>query len=74
MIGAILDFILGAVEKLLPFFLAFKVGKDKVEKDDLKETVRQGEVRNEIESQNAGRSRADIIGSLRDSQSKQSDL
>lgn len=62
----ILNFLLGAAKTLLPFLFAEQVGKSRVEKKDLTETVREGKVRNEIENQSADDSRADIVKRLRD--------
>lgn len=61
---AVLNFILGLLEKAVPFFLAYKAGKDKVKTEDLEATVKEGEIRNEIDTKAADLDRAAIIDGL----------
>lgn len=65
MIGSILQLILGGVAKLLPFLFAYKAGADRVEKKNLEQDIKQGEIRNEIDSKTAGLDRAAILDKLR---------
>jgi hypothetical protein len=63
---SIINTVLGVLGKVLPFLLAYKAGGDRVEEKSLTAAVKEGKVRNEIERNNDGLDRADIVKRLRE--------
>lgn len=63
--GTVLEFLLEVVSKVLPLFLAFKSGEDKVQKKVLEDAVKEGEMRNAVEAETSTMDRPALVARLR---------
>lgn len=61
----LIELVLGTVAKLLPLLLSFFAGENRVEKKNLEQTIKEGEIRNEIEAEANDMSRSVLVNKLR---------